>query len=102
MNKLQKIITTTLIATSLGLGGFIVGQISRESQINQLNNQLESVQLEKSILRHENYQLHLNLIKRGNPQGWELYGDDLGAWGYRKPDESVLLGGIEGYIYLRE
>ncbi|MFH1063547.1 MAG: hypothetical protein V1729_00535 [Candidatus Woesearchaeota archaeon] len=64
-----------------------------------MENRLESVQWEKRAIRKENYQLHLDLIKRDNPYRWELYGDAIGNWGYRRADENAILGAV-GYIYL--
>ena len=101
MNKIQQMTAIGLISATLGLGAFVVEKVSSQSQIKNLENQVETIQLEKNIVRSENYQLHLDLIQRGNPQGWELYGDALGNWGYRKPDENAIFGTVgDGYIYL--
>ncbi len=103
MDKLQQIATTVLLSAGLGLGGLLIGTVSSQSRIEKLENKVEILRSEKNISQSENYQLHLDLIKRGNPHGWELYGDALGSWGYRKPDESAILGTVgEGYVYLTE
>lgn len=103
MNKIQQIATTALLSAGLGLGGFLLGTVLSDSQMGRLETKVETIKLEKNIVERENYQLHLDLIKRGNPLGWELYGDALGSWGYRKPDENAILGTIgDGYIYLIE
>lgn len=97
MNKIQLIATTSLVVG--GLIGVIIG--NSQKQINELENKVGTIQLERDIAKSENYQLHLDLIKNGNPYNWEPYGDSYGSWGYRKSDESAMLGTVgDGYIYL--
>lgn len=101
MNKIQQIATSALLFAGLGLGGFVAGKVSSQSQIEKLENKVKTIQLEKKVIKSENYQLHLDLIKKGNPHNWKLYGDALGNWGYRKVDENAILGTIgDGHIYL--
>lgn len=84
MNKIQQITTIALLSTSLGLGGFLVGKATSQHQIERLKHKVENVQIEKKSIERENYLLHLDLIKKGNPYDWELWGDAIGNWGYRR------------------
>jgi hypothetical protein len=103
MNKIQLITATAILSASFGLGGFLAGKAGLQNQIARLEDIVETVQIEKQIIGRENYQLHLDLIKKGNPYGWELWGDALGNWGYRKTDENAILGTAgDGYIYLEQ
>ncbi len=103
MYKIQQRTTIALLCAALGLGGFITGKVSSQSQINQLEQKVQTAKLENNLTKSENYQLHLDLIQRGNPRSWELYGDPFGNWGYRKADETAILGTIgDGYIYLTQ
>jgi hypothetical protein len=78
MNKIEKITTTALLSVSLGLGGFLVGKAISQNQVERLENKVENAQIEKNNVERENYQLHLNLIEKGNPYDWELWGDAIG------------------------
>jgi len=103
MNQIQKVTTAALLLASLGIGGFVAGKVASKDKITELENKVQITYLQHNNLKSENYQLHLELIKRGNPYKWELYGDGVGNWGYRKPDESSILGAVtEGYNYLVE
>jgi hypothetical protein len=101
MNAKQIISAILISATLSGVGGYIGGSVSKQEQIKDLEQKVEVLNNNKRMLKHENYQLHLDLIKRDNPYKWELFGDGYGSWGYRRPDESSILGATQqNYIYL--
>jgi hypothetical protein len=88
--------------TAFGLGEYS-GYKDGSRPIKDLEDKVEVLQGTINSIKHENYTLQLDLIKRDNPYKWELYGDGLGSWGYRRPDDgSAILGATEiGYIYLQ-
>lgn len=84
-----------------GIGGYLGGTTSSQNQVRESKTQVERLENQRYTLKRENYQLHTDLIKRDNPYQWELYGDELGSWGYRRPDNNCVLGASEqGYTYL--
>lgn len=102
-NEIQKNTITAILSASIVLGGVLFGKINLQNNIERLEGKVETLQIEKNILERENYKLQLDLIENGNPYGWELWGDSIGDWGYRKPNEYSIFGAVgDGYIYLRE
>ena len=91
----RKILTTIVIAAGISTG-FRMGKTDLEHRIRRLQTELQNTQ-------ERNYRLQLELIKNGNPHGWELYGDALGNWGYRRPSNSMTLGSTRTvYTYLEQ
>jgi len=66
-------------------GGYYKGYVDGNSPVKDLEQKVEMLQNTKSMLKNENYDLQLDLIKRDNPYHWELFGDGYGSCGYRRP-----------------
>lgn len=84
-----------------GTAAFFTGRATNPG-ICELENKIDSLVTVNRLIGNNNMQLHLELIKRDNPYGWELYGDELGNWGYRRPGNFNELGTAgNGYEYLK-
>ena len=83
MNKKQ-IITTTILCVALSTGGYILGKERSRNHVEKLEQKVQNTRTENKLIRGKNYGLHLDLIKNGNPYGWELQGDETGNWSYKR------------------
>lgn len=101
MKSTKNTIKQALAASAIAIGGFAAGAITTQTETQQLEEKIQTTQAQQEILKKQNYELHLDLIRRDNPHEWELYGDYFSGIGYRKPSGFAKLGTTkDGYTYL--